>query len=337
MNGSSPWDAAPPFRPHPLLPGGHAQTIVGSYLPWRTRVQPAVRRELVLEDGDRLLIHENKPPNWRRGEPAALLVHGLGGSHQSGYMTRVSHKLVQRGLAAFRMDLRGFGAGAAAARGHCHAGKTSDVLAALEFVIGECPGSPVSMIGFSLGANIVLKLLGELGGAAPGALVGAVAAAPPIDLLDCSRNLQAGLNRIYDRSFASRLNVLLRERRRAVKDLIDVELASPPRGLWAFDDQYTAVVSGYKGAEDYYRHASSGPCLEAIRTPTLLVAAKDDPMIPIAVFDRWPVASAVELRVTTHGGHLGYVGVSGVDADRRWLDWRIVEWVLARHEQQTAG
>ena len=90
-------------------------------------------------------------------------------------------------------------------------------------------------------------------------------------------------------------------------------------------------MAGYQGAEDYYTHASSGPYLAAIRTPTLLIAAEDDPVVPVAMFDRWPASSAVEMRITRHGGHLGYIGASdpsGADADRRWLDWRIVDWVL---------
>ena len=103
-----------------------------------------------------------------------------------------------------------------------------------------------------------------------------------------------------------------------------------PRTLWEFDDQFTAAVCGFGGADNYYRVASSGPFIPRIRIPTLILASRDDPMIPVQPLEQISPPAAVEVHFTRHGGHLGFVGRAGVDPDRRWMDWRVVDWVLAR-------
>ena len=89
------------------------------------------------------------------------MIHGLAGCHQSPYMRRIAAKLNAGGIRTFRMDLRGCGAGALLARLPYHSGQSADAAAALETIAGICPGSPATLIGFSLGGNIALKLVGE--------------------------------------------------------------------------------------------------------------------------------------------------------------------------------
>jgi predicted alpha/beta-fold hydrolase len=90
------------------------------------------------------------------------------------------------------------------------------------------------------------------------------------------------------------------------------------------------VVCGFGTADNYYRTASSAPLVEHIRVPTLIVASRDDPMIPPDALARVAAPADVEIRLVDHGGHLGFVGRAGVDADRRWMDWRVVDWVVAQ-------
>jgi predicted alpha/beta-fold hydrolase len=317
----------PPFRPHPLLRSGHAQTLAGAYLPDGRRPYQASLCTVHLDDGDRLLLHDDCPADWQTGGRVALLLHGLGGSHESGYMVRIADKLNDCGVRTFRKDLRGFGAGYNMARHHCHAGRTDDAAACLDFVANLCPDSPVTVIGFSMSGNIVLKLLGDLGELAPPFLQGAVAVCPPIDLIHCASHLRIGMNRLYDWSFVRALHRLVHRRRRTVPDLVDRQLRPLPKRLREFDDQYTAPLTGFSGATEYYSLCSSGPHLSRIRVPTLIIAAADDPVIPVDMFERYAISSSVTLHITSHGGHLGFIGVSGVDADRRWLDWRVVDWI----------
>ena len=243
-------------------------------------------------------------------------------------MPRVAHKLCQRGICAVAMDLRGCGAGKQLARKPCNAGCSEDLAAALEFLVDLCPGSPVTAVGFSMGGNIVLKLAGETAGCRSGGLDSAIAICPPIDLVHCSKNFQRWRNRHYELNFVS----LLLKR---VAHFEKPELSPPPKRLWDFDDRFTAPMSGYRDAADYYQQASAKPVLTHVEVPTLLIAAENDPMIPYEIFRDAKLSSSIELHATRSGGHMGYIGVSGIDPDRRWMDWRIVDWAAAQSMPQT--
>jgi len=191
-----------PFSPTSLLPGGHAQTVGGVYWPVGNIPYCAEQHIVELSDGDCIVLHDDLPAQWKPNDRSVLMIHGLTGCHLSSYMRRISHKLVQSNVRVFRMDLRGCGAGFELARLPYHAGRSADVAAALESITARCPSSPTTLVGFSLGGNLTLKLLGELGKSSVGSLDSAIAVNPPIDLLACSRRLRLKSNRLYDRRFA---------------------------------------------------------------------------------------------------------------------------------------
>jgi predicted alpha/beta-fold hydrolase len=251
-------------------------------------------------------------------------------------MQRCSIRLRAKGIRVFRMDLRGCGAGIKLARHPIHAGRSEDAAAALDYVSRQCPGSPVHLVGFSMGANIVLKLAGELGADAPPHLASVLAVGPPIDLIECSKNMQRGWNRLYDRRFARNLVRFIQRRAKLVPDAHSRPLVPRPRSLLDFDAMFTAPLSGFADTDDYYRRASSGPLLPRISVPTLIIAAASDPIIPIKPFERASYSPTTQLLITPCGGHLGYVAARGDDPDHRWLDWRIVEWVMAQAKRSKA-
>lgn len=243
-------------------------------------------------------------------------------------MVRIAAKLKARGIRAFRMDLRGCGAGIGLARLPYHSGRSEDVHAALHEIQSLCPDSPISLVGFSLGGNIVLKLAGELGAAVPSCLSRVMAVCPPVDLALCTEALSLGANRAYDRYFVRLLLRQLRLRRRALPDAPAGDLfQNPPRRLVEFDDRFTGPVCGFGNAANYYRQSSSGQFLASISVPTLIVASRSDPLIPAGPLERATKSPAVRAVLTDCGGHLGYFGRSGLDPDRRWMDWRVVDWV----------
>lgn len=318
----------PTFRPHRWAQSGHAQTVVATY--HRTKRFPygATPHEIHLPDGDLVMLHEDCPEDWRNGARVVLLVHGLAGCHGSPYLVRTAAKLNRHGVRTFRMDMRGMGAAHNKARHLAHAGRSEDVLAALRRASELAPDSPISLIGFSMGGNQVLKMLGE-SSKLPDRLDSALAVAPPIDLAFCCRELDKGVGRIYSRIFTRMLVRLVKQRPDIIEQVPDV-MTTPPRGLWEFDERITSRLSGFDGAGDYYSQSSAARVLSSIQLPTLIVAAEDDPVVPAEMFEQQSWNDASSLYIVPGGGHVGFYGVSGVDPDRWWLDWRIVEWVLNR-------
>lgn len=319
----------PAFRPHPLVRGGHLQTIVGNFLPSRVVCRSQVR-QVPLADGDGIALHEDSGAGDASYRDVVILVHGLGGCHQSTYMMRCSAKLQARGFRVFRMDLRGCGAGMSLARRPLHAGRSEDAAAVLAHVHALCPDSPIHLVGFSMGGNIVLKLAGELGGHAPPHLASVLAVSPPIDLAKCSESIQRGFSRVYDRRFVRSLVKHVEERDAMLPDALTRSLQPRPKQLKEFDGVFTAPLSGFADVDDYYARASSGPGLKQIAVPTLIITAKSDPIVPAAAFETASYSGTTQLLMTNCGGHLGFISARGGDADCRWIDWRVVDWVASR-------
>jgi hypothetical protein len=305
--------------------GGHAQTLLcylfgGARYPYQ-----ATQRIVDLPDGDQIVLHDDCPDSWRTGDPAALLIHGLAGCHRSAYMVRAAVRLGQAGVRTFRMDMRGCGAGFLLAIHPMHSGRTEDVDAALVEVARWCPGSPITLIGYSLGGNLALNAVAKVGRLHV-SLRNCVAVCPPVDLATCSREMQRGLGRHYDRYFTRLLLGQLAERRKKKPHAPDVRIDQRPRTLWQFDDSVTAPLGGFDSAEHYYAETSSGPHLAKIDVPTRIVADRHDPMVPFHSIEAPERSPAVRLLATQGAGHLGFLGRRGNDPDRRWLDWRLVEW-----------
>lgn len=324
--------AFPPFIPHPLITTGHLQTVCSPYLPGQSRPYQAKQHVVELPDSDRVVLHDDCPADWNPGDRVALLLHGVTGCHGSPYLVRLAAKLNDVGVRTFRMDMRGCGAAMKLAQQPGHAGRSEDARACLERIDEVCPQSPCTIVGFSLGGNIALKLLGESGAQPPANLDSGVAVAPPIDLVCCGENIDRGLNTVYSRKFARVLTRFVKDRRNFMPAVRDINLAPAPRSIVDFDDRVTAPLSGFRDVWDYYRQCSSAPLLQNVNVPTLIVASKDDPVVPATMFKRAVLSNSVNLVLTERGGHVGYYGVRNDDPDRWWVDWRIVDWI--QHLQQ---
>ncbi len=325
-----------PFRPPWLFRNGHVQTLAGMYVyaPWAGRQHLSPRPpnvgEVLLSDGDRLVYHDECPAGWQPGDRVALLLHGLAGSHASPYMSRIACLLNQQNVRTFRLDLRGCGAGAALARYPYHSGRSSDAAATIAEIQIRCPRSPITVIGFSLGGNITLKMLGESGIASPNlaAVDRAVAVCPPIDLGNTVKSLWTGLAQLYDRYFCRACIRDVGHRQRLCPDAVVPHgwLSQRPQTLYEFDDRFTAPVCGFESALDYYAKSSSHQFLAAIKIPTLVIAAQDDPVIPFHQFQTADYSPTTELLAPRHGGHLGFCTPRGLG----WLDRQIVDWTVGR-------
>jgi len=83
---------------------------------------------------------------------------------------------------------------------------------------------------------------------------------------------------------------------------------------------------GFGTAANYFRTQSSNQFLEHIRVPTLLIQAKDDPLIPFSTYNHPAFAKNPNLTLVTpdHGGHLGFLSRR---KPRFWLDETLLDWI----------
>jgi predicted alpha/beta-fold hydrolase len=260
------------------------------------------------------------------GEPVAhiMMIHGLEGSSVSGYLRSLSHELLDAGYAIHRFNMRSCGGSEHLSSSNYHAGQTSDALAVLREIRSEWSG-PLFLAGFSLGGNVSLKMAGELGPEAAEFLDGVCAVSTPIDLSACSDALEQPRNFIYENRFLKYLAARIRRRNLQYPDLYDVGPLERVRTIRQFDDTYTAKLFGFGTAANYFATQSSNQFLEAIRIPTLLIQAKDDPLIPFRVYSHPAIAANPNIRLlaTNGGGHVGFIARS---QPRFWIDPVIRAW-----------
>ncbi|MEM9351882.1 MAG: alpha/beta fold hydrolase [Planctomycetota bacterium] len=317
--------SVPAFRPHPLLCNGHLQTAAGVYLPSRVSPYNAKAHVVEVEDGEAIVLHEDGPSGPSNGE-VVLLAHGLTGCHLSPYMVRVASRLNERGYTVFRMDLRGCGAGVAHAEKPVHCGLGGDIAAALEHIARCCPDSPAYAVGYSLSGGILLNMLADAGEFVCGNLVRSLAICPPIDLVFTEQHLNTGFARRYNRFFARNVWKQVLHRGTVHPHLAPSD-PEPPTRLRDLDERVTAPAGGFASADDYYRKASPGPKLSAIRQSVTVLKSQDDPIVPFHAFFGFDRSDAVEVLAPRSGGHLGFIGARSNDPDSRWLDWRIIDWL----------
>jgi predicted alpha/beta-fold hydrolase len=274
--------------------------------------------------GVRLLLRASWQPGRHEDHPALVIVHGLGGSDASSHSVSLGRLAYARGWHVLRMNMRGCGDGEALCPLLCDAGLDTDLLAVVDEVARRSPH--VALAGFSLGANLALLMSGRRGGVLPKALASVVAVSPPLDLSRCADALERAENRPYQHHFVGRLRSAYRRRQRSRPDLFPAGLERGSRTIREFDDRVTAPFGGYRGVADYYERSSAGPWLTAIDRPTLVLAAADDPLIPVESVRCWPLSPTVRCEITATGGHLGFVGRSRAPG-WFWAAERVMEFV----------
>ncbi len=303
------------FRPAWWLPGAHLQTLWPSLT--RPRPRPALRPDRVeLADGDFIDLHIGTGPG-----PVVLVIHGLEGGLESHYAGSTVAALAAAGFRPVFMYLRGCGDEPNRLPRSYHSGATEDLVAVLTHLANGPVGPALAAVGFSLGGNLLLKHLGE---AADPMLRGAVAVSVPFVLRDAMLRLNLGLSRIYREHLMERLRAAYRRKRATLPGMADLDLKAM-RDFFDFDDQITAPLNGFAGAEDYYARCSCRQYLRHIRTPTLILHARDDPfMFRRSIPRPEELGPGVRLELSAHGGHVGFVGGALPWRPDYWLEGRLL-------------
>jgi len=195
------------------------------------------------------------------------------------------------------------------------------------------PGTKLFAVGWSLGGNVLLKYLGEEGDRTP--LSAAVAVCAPFQIRPCAERLRTGFSRLYQRHLLAELKRMIRRKAAVLPPAIDLAEVARAKDFFEFDTRATALLNGFKDAEDYYARAACGQFLGGIARPTLAIHAQDDPfMTPEIVPDASHLPPPVTVEVCAHGGHVGFVAAGPRLQPVWWLEERIPEFL---EQQRRAG
>src|SRR5271169_5561325 len=263
-----------PFRPRRPFLGGHAQTLAGNFLPRRNQLPAAEERLFHVEQGVQVLCHCHWQP-VRAQAMTLIIVHGLEGSSESGYVIGTGSKAWSAGMNVVRMNVRSCGGTERLGPSLYNSGMSADVGTVAKTLIEQDGLQKVAFAGFSMGGNMVLKLLGEWGAQAPPQVKAAVGISPAMDLAASADALHEGANRIYEMKFLWSLRRRIRLKASLYPGHFDTQYLSGVRSLRDFDNQITARYCGFLDAQDYYTRASSTRVLERITIPTLVLHAGD--------------------------------------------------------------
>jgi len=305
-------------------------TVVAAFLRRHfPRLPAATTRLFEVEPGTRVRAecHWQENP---KNHPTLVMVHGLEGSSESDYLRGTAEKAWVAGFNAVRLNQRTCGGTEALAPTLYHSGLSCDIRAVVEELI-ERDGLPqVFTAGFSMGGNLVLKMAGEWGYAAPRELRGIAVVAPTLDLATCADAIAEPRNFLYNWRFVSRMKRRMRLKASLFPELYPMDgLGTATRAIRTirdFDDLITARFCDFRDADDYYARSSALQFLPAIRCPTLIVVAQDDPIVPFRCFENPAIREnpCVTLLATRHGGHCAFISCEQGD-ERFWAEARIVE------------
>jgi predicted alpha/beta-fold hydrolase len=314
------------FRPHPLLRNPHAQTLACAF--WRRkfpRLPRSTPREFETEPGTRIRgdCHWQSRPSEC---PTMVLVHGLEGSSESGYIRGLAERAFETGWNAVRMNQRNCGGTETLTPTLYNSGLSNDYRAVLTELIDRDSLPEIFFVGYSMGGNLVLKMAGELSDTAPRQLRGVAAVCPALDLARCVDAVGLPRNFVYQNHFVSGLKSRMRRKAKLYPGLYDLGRMQRVRTLREFDDVITATYCGFSGASDYYDRCSALRVVEKIKIPTLIVTAQDDPFIPFKCFSDPALTgnTHVTLIAPAQGGHCAFISHESGD-NRFWAEARIME------------
>jgi len=317
-----------PFNPSFCLKNKHIQTLYSSFFRKSLHLDLEVEK-YILDDGDFVECHwYNKPLNGV-DTPIVILFHGLAGSYKSPYIQGVMSEAKQAGFASVVMNFRGCSGVENNLPRAYHSGDSEDALSWINSVSNRFPNSKIFTVGYSLGANMMLKLLGELGKISP--LTASVAVSAPLQLDLCADAINKGFSKFYQWHLLQALNLSLEKKylKHNMETLINFkkENIKNIKTFWEFDNIYTAPMHGFNSAQDYYTQCSSRQFLKDIQTPTLIIHSLDDPFMDNKMLPtQQELSSSITLELSSYGGHVGFIEGT-LFKPQYWLEKRVINFI----------
>jgi predicted alpha/beta-fold hydrolase len=280
-----------------------------------------------LADGDFIDLDWSRRPVSPES-PLVLVLHGLEGSSRATYVRDLMSHLSDHGIQVVAMNFRGCSGTANRLARTYHSGETGDLDTIVSWLRDQWPHRMLAVVGYSLGGNVLLKWLGERGSEAR--VDAGVAVSVPMELGICAERMEQGFSQFYLWNLLRRLRKTLRVKYSRRPLPFSMHGAMKATNFRDFDGRFTAPLNGFRDAEDYYTRSSSRQYLPHICQPTLILHSRDDPFMTSAVLPADnEIADSVQLEVSEHGGHVGFVACRdrlGLQP-RLWLPRRILRFL----------
>lgn len=345
------------FTPTRLGKGQHVQTISASllstipgYMPKRIGL---LNEKIILSTMDPtrdcVCVHLHRYlEDHGHAKPVIVLMHGLEGDSSSIYLIKLADKILRAGFNVIRVNMRSCGESRDIAANAYYAGLTIDLVTILEFA-RKYVSNHVGVLGFSLGANVTLKMLGEdieererqiyyisdkyvrLSRKKKNLADVFVAISPPLDFEHSCEYLDSPNCRLYRNMFLDSIKLRALDNKYGKHSQnISKSFIDQIKNFFDFDHNFNAPYAGFEGAIEYYQHCASKNYVRNIKIPGLVLHAKDDPLINMCGWEEvdFETMPHIETHLTEHGGHVGWIAKKHpLFPDRRWMDYRIVHYL----------
>jgi len=297
------------FRPPLFLKNAHVQTVLASSRLRTLGPNPMrqIAREKIIETaGGVKLLGYHSVQNNRRAKGLVILLHGWEGSVDSTYLLRCGRSLYRQGYDIFRLNFRDHGDSHHLNRGLFYAVLLEEVYQAVRQAAELAGDGPVFMIGFSLGGNFVLRILKKCVSVPFTNLRHAVSISPVLNPQESTTQIdRIAFIRKY---FLTKWRRSLAKKQELFPDLYDFDNVMDLKTIQAVTDVLLEAYSDFPTARDYFNaYSVMGSAIAEINTPTTIITAEDDPIIPIKEFYDLKLNKHIQLIVHSHGGHNGFI------------------------------
>ncbi|KAG7956154.1 hypothetical protein I3843_11G110800 [Carya illinoinensis] len=321
-----------PYNPFPVIGwNGHVETLFAAF--FRCVPDVRLRREcLRTEDNGTVAL------DWVSGDdrylprdsPILILLPGLAGGSGDAYVRHMLVRARSKGWRVVVFNSRGCANSPVTTPQFYSSSFLGDMREVVEHVATRFPKANLYAVGWSLGANILVRYLGQESHTCP--LSGAVSLCNPFNGLLTDQNLRKGFNIVYDKALARSRREIFKKHALLFEDMggeYNIPLAANAKTLREFDEGLTRVSFGFKSVDDYYYNSSSSDSIEHVRIPLLCIQAANDPICPSVGIPREDIKENPNclLIITPKGGHLGWI--AGVEALRGapWTDPVVMDYL----------
>lgn len=304
------------FQPTLYAQNRHWQTIVGSgalsqkFFGAPERPFDVIEERIETKDND--FFDVEYTTDFEISSKVVILLHGLESNTKGCIMTKLATAFQSKGFACCLVSFRSCNGVQNRNPGAYHLGFTDDLKQLVEIIHNRYPTKSIYLTGFSLGANVVLKYLGELSDTAHNYHIrGAAVMCVPFDPEACQKMIDKGFSKlVYTGNFLNTLKKKAEVQHALHPTSFDLNAVLSSTTMGEFDNAFIAKIYGFKDNIDYYRQTGAKRWLRHIRVPTIAMNARDDPFfdedaLPCPVQD---VGDLAPVRMIYHdyGGHCGF-------------------------------